>query len=72
MNMSLNKRIRRIAIIGTGVIGARWGLATSPKKLTSIAIKRLLFRALIEQGIREQLPKGVKRYEWKGPQSVVK
>jgi 3-hydroxyacyl-CoA dehydrogenase len=25
MNMSLNKRIRRIAIIGTGVIGASWG-----------------------------------------------
>jgi 3-hydroxyacyl-CoA dehydrogenase len=24
MNMSLNKRIRRIAIIGTGVIGASW------------------------------------------------
>jgi hypothetical protein len=48
MNMSLNKRIRRIAIIGTAVIGARWGLATSPKKLTNIAIKRLLFRALFE------------------------
>jgi hypothetical protein len=46
--------------------GARWGLATSPKKLESIAIKRLLYRALVEQGIRTALPKGVKRYEWKG------
>jgi len=46
--------------------GARWGLATSPKRLESIAIKRLLFRALVEQGVRTMLPHGVKRYEWKG------
>jgi hypothetical protein len=31
---------------------AKWGLATDPKKLTSIAIKRLLDGALLEQGIR--------------------
>jgi hypothetical protein len=46
--------------------GARWGLATNPKKLQSIAIKRLLSRALWEQGIRQVLPAGVKRHEWKG------
>jgi integrase len=46
--------------------GARWGLATNPKKLHSIAIKRLLSRALWEQGIRHALPPGVKRHEWKG------
>ena len=46
--------------------GARWGLATNPKKLQGIAVKRLLDRALWEQGIRQTLPQGVKRYEWKG------
>jgi hypothetical protein len=46
--------------------GAKWGLATNPKKLHSIAIKRLLDRALWEQGIRHTLPAGVKRHEWKG------
>lgn len=46
--------------------GAKWGLATNPKKLQSIAIKRLLDRALWEQGIRHTLPAGVKRHEWKG------
>jgi hypothetical protein len=46
--------------------GARWGLATNPKKLQSIAIKRLLSRVLWEQGIRQALPPGVKRHEWKG------
>jgi hypothetical protein len=45
--------------------GAKWGLATNPKKLQSIAIKRLLDRALWEQGIRQTLPTGVKRHEWK-------
>jgi hypothetical protein len=43
------------------------GLATYPKKLQSIAIKKILSRALFEQGIRDApLPEGVKRYEWKG------
>jgi hypothetical protein len=46
--------------------GARWGLATNPKRLRSTAIKRLLSRALWEQGIRQALPPGVKRHEWKG------
>jgi hypothetical protein len=32
----------------------------------SIAIKRLLDRALWDQGIRHTLPAGVKRHEWKG------
>jgi integrase len=45
--------------------GAKWGLATNPKQLKSLAIKRLLDRALWEQGIRQKLPIGVKRYEWK-------
>jgi len=46
--------------------GAKWGLATYPRKLKSIAIKRLLDRALWEQGIRHTpLPAGVKRHEWK-------
>jgi hypothetical protein len=46
--------------------GARWGLATNPKRLQSIAIKRLLSRTLWEQGIRQALAPGVKRHEWKG------
>ena len=46
--------------------GAKWGLATYPKKLHSIAVKRLLNRALWEQGIRHTpLAAGVKRHEWK-------
>lgn len=46
--------------------GACWGLATNPKRLHSIAIKKLLSRALWEQGIRHALAPGVKRHEWKG------
>jgi hypothetical protein len=46
--------------------GARWGLATNPKRLQSSAIKRLLSRALWEQGIRHALAPGLKRHEWKG------
>jgi hypothetical protein len=46
--------------------GARWGLATNPKRLQSIAVKRLLDRALWEQGVRHTLSPGVKRHEWKG------
>lgn len=45
--------------------GAKWGLATAPKKLHSSAIKRLIERALWEQGIRKPLPKGKNRHEWK-------
>ena len=46
--------------------GANLGLATCPKKLKSSGIKRLLERALWEQGLRHPLAKGVKRHEWKG------
>ena len=45
--------------------GAKWGLATAPRKLQSSAIKRLIERALWEQGIRKPLPKGKNRHEWK-------
>jgi len=45
--------------------GARWGLATSPKKLKSSGIKRLLERAVWEQGIRKPLMEGTNRHEWK-------
>ena len=41
--------------------GTRSGLATCPKKLKNTGIKRLLERALLEQGIRHPLLKGVKR-----------
>jgi hypothetical protein len=44
---------------------AKWGLATNPKKLKSSGIKRLLERALWEQGIRQPLKDGEKRHEWK-------
>jgi hypothetical protein len=45
--------------------GARWGLATSPKKLKSSGIRRLLDRAIWEQGIRQPLTEGLRRHEWK-------
>ncbi|MPZ06065.1 MAG: hypothetical protein GEU26_06545 [Nitrososphaeraceae archaeon] len=45
--------------------GAKLGLATAPKKLKSSGIKRLLERALWEQGIRQSLADGVRRHEWK-------
>jgi integrase len=45
--------------------GAKWGLATNPKKLKSSGIKRLLERGLWEQGIRQPLAQGTKRHEWK-------
>ena len=45
--------------------GAKWGLATIPKKLQSSAIKRLIDRSLWEQGIRQQLKNGERRHEFK-------
>ena len=45
--------------------GTSWGLATSPRKLKSSGIKRLLDRAVWEQGIRKPLIEGVNRREWK-------
>jgi integrase len=41
------------------------GFATCPKKLKSSGIKRIIERALWEQGLRSSLPNGVKRHEWK-------
>jgi integrase len=46
--------------------GANLGLATCPKKLKQGGIKRLLERALWEQGLRHPLTNGAKRHEWKG------
>jgi integrase len=45
--------------------GAKLGLATFPKRLKSTGVKRLLERALWEQGVRQPLQKGAKRHEWK-------
>ena len=45
--------------------GAKLGLATLPKKLKSSGIKRIIERALWEQGIRKPLREGEKRHEWK-------
>lgn len=45
--------------------GARLGLATHPKKLKSSGIKRIIERALWEQGIRHPPKTGEKRHEWK-------
>ncbi|ALI34771.1 hypothetical protein NMY3_00559 [Candidatus Nitrosocosmicus oleophilus] len=45
--------------------GARWGLATVPKKIKNTGIKRLLERALWDQGIRNKLKDGTKRHEFK-------
>ena len=45
--------------------GAKLGLATCPKRLKSSGIKRLIERALWEQGLRQPLTKGVKRHEYK-------
>lgn len=45
--------------------GANLGLATYPKKLKSSGVKRILERALWEQGLRTRLAPGQKRHEWK-------
>jgi len=47
--------------------GAKWGLATVPKKLNSSAIKRMIERGLWEQGIRTEVQskKEQKRYDFK-------
>ena len=45
--------------------GAKWGLAGYPKKLKSSGVKRIIERALWEQGLRQQLRDGKKRHEWK-------
>ncbi|MGH9927202.1 MAG: hypothetical protein ACRD5B_17695, partial [Nitrososphaeraceae archaeon] len=45
--------------------GAKWGLATNPKQLRIDGIKKILNRALWEQGLRHALPEGARRHEWK-------
>jgi hypothetical protein len=45
--------------------GAKWGLATCPKKLNSYAIKRRLERGLWSQGLRKTVENGEKRHEYK-------
>jgi len=45
--------------------GAKLGLATHPKRLKNTGIKRIIERALWEQGIRQPLQNGMKRHEWK-------
>ena len=45
--------------------GAKFGLATFPKKMKSGGIKGLIEHALWEQGIRHRLVSGVRRHEWK-------
>jgi len=45
--------------------GANLGLATCPNRLKSSGIKRLLERALWEQGLRQPLLSGERRHAWK-------
>ena len=45
--------------------GANLGLATYPKKLKSSGIRRIIERALWEQGLRKPLVNGSRRHEWK-------
>ena len=45
--------------------GANFDLATCPKKLASVAIKRIIERALWSQKIRYKLNNGERRHEWK-------
>jgi integrase len=52
--------------------GAKFGLATHPKPLKSSAIKRLIERALWEQGIRQPLSSGTNRHEWKAAHGLRK
>lgn len=46
--------------------GAKFGVATYPKRLRSSGIKSLLERAMRDQGLCKPLPHGVRRHEWKG------
>ena len=46
--------------------GARFGLATYPKRLKTSGIKSLIERAIRAQGLFRPLPIGVCRREWKG------
>jgi len=44
---------------------SKYGLATCPKRLKSSGIKRVIERAIWEQGLRQPLQEGSKRHEWK-------
>jgi hypothetical protein len=46
--------------------GAKFGVATYPKRLKSSGIKSLIERAIRAQGLFRPLPKGICRREWKG------
>jgi hypothetical protein len=52
--------------------GAKFGVATYPKKLKSSGIKSLLERAIRAQGLCKPLPVGVNRREWKGAHGLRK
>ena len=52
--------------------GAKFGVATYPKKLKSSGIKSLLERAIRSQGLCKPLPAGVNRREWKGAHGLRK
>jgi hypothetical protein len=52
--------------------GAKFGLATSPKRLKSSGIKRLIEQALWEQGLRSKLQPGIKRHAWKAAHGLRK
>ncbi len=53
-------------------MGQSFGLAADPKKLKSIAVKRIIERGLWEQGIRKPLKNGMKHHEWKAAHSFRK
>jgi hypothetical protein len=52
--------------------GAKFGLATYPKRLKSSGIKSLLERALKAQGLWKPLSEGTTRREWKGAHGLQK
>jgi hypothetical protein len=52
--------------------GAKRALATNPKKLSVMGIKKLLDRAIWEQNLRQPLQKGTRLHEWKTTHSYRK
>jgi hypothetical protein len=52
--------------------GAKFGVATYPKRLKSSGIKSLLERAIRAQGLCKPLPSGRNRREWKGAHGIRK
>jgi hypothetical protein len=52
--------------------GAKFGVATYPKRLKSSGIKSLLERAIRAQGLCKPLPNGSNRREWKGAHGIRK